>query len=104
LNPDSSGVRAVSTWTSRTSASDNAWFSVCWSAELGIFVAVSQSGTGDRVMTSPDGITWTLRTSAVDNQWSSVCWSSELGIFVAVSNTGTGDRVMTSSDGITWNI
>ena len=26
-------------------------------------VAVAASGTGNRVMTSPDGITWTLRTS-----------------------------------------
>jgi hypothetical protein len=39
-------------WTSRTSAVDNDWNSVCWSAELGLFVAVSFTGTGDRVMTS----------------------------------------------------
>jgi hypothetical protein len=76
---------------------DNQWISVCWSAELGIFVAVANTGTGNRVMTSPDGINWTSRTSAVDNQWISVCWSAELGIFVAVANTGTGNRVMTSS-------
>jgi len=104
LNPYSSGVKAVSTWTTRTSAADNDWRSVCWSAELGIFVAISQTGIGNRVMTSPDGITWTIRTSAADNIWFSVCWSAELGIFVAVSQTGTGNRVMTSPDGITWTI
>ncbi|TGM34765.1 hypothetical protein EHQ80_14050, partial [Leptospira biflexa] len=48
-------------WTSRTSAVDNDWRSICWSLQLGIYVAVSSSGTGNRVMTSPDGINWTAR-------------------------------------------
>ena len=86
----------VNNWTARTSATNNAWFSVCWSSELGIFCAVSWNGTGNRVMTSPDGITWTVRTSAVDNAWHSVCWSSELGIFCSVADSGTGNRVMTN--------
>jgi cytoskeletal protein CcmA (bactofilin family) len=102
LNPDSSGDKAVSVWNTRISAVDNTWFSVCWSAELGLFVAVSTNGTGNRVMTSSDGINWTSRISAVDNQWRSVCWSAELGIFVAVASSGTGNRVMTSPDGINW--
>ena len=33
------------------------WYSVCYGN--GLFVAVASSGTGNRVMTSPDGITWT---------------------------------------------
>ena len=86
----------VSNWTSRTSAADNDWYSVCWSPELTLFVAVAYSGTGNRVMTSPDGINWTSRTSAADNEWLSVCWSPELTLFVAVARTGTGNRVMTS--------
>jgi predicted RecA/RadA family phage recombinase len=85
-------------WTSRTSAADNQWFSVCYGN--GLFVAVSNTGTGNRVMTSPDGITWTSRTSATDNNWRGVCYGN--GLFVAVSYSGTGNRVMTSSDGITW--
>ena len=89
-------------WTSRTSPVDNDWRSICWSLQLGIFVAVSSSGTGNRVMTSPDGINWTSRTSPVDNDWRSICWSLQLGIFVAVSSSGTGNRVMTSPDGINW--
>jgi hypothetical protein len=92
----------VGTWTARTSAADNGWFSVCWAPELGLFCAVSTSGVGNRVMTSPDGITWTTRTSAVDNGWYAVCWSPELSLFCAVSNSGVGNRVMTSPDGITW--
>lgn len=43
---------AVREWTPRTSAADNQWLSVCWSPELGLFVAVAGSGAGNRVMTS----------------------------------------------------
>jgi len=81
---------------------DNYYYSVCWSPELTLFVAVASSGTGTRVMTSPDGAVWTSRTNSVDNQWQSVCWSPALTLFVAVSYDGTGDGVMTSPDGINW--
>jgi hypothetical protein len=63
-------------------------------------VAVADSGSGNRVMTSPDGITWTSRTSAGDNDWFSVTYGN--GLFVAVASSGSGNRVMMSSDGITW--
>ena len=86
------------TWTARASAADNTWQSVTYGN--GLFVAVSTSGSGNRVMTSPDGIIWTARTSAADNSWASVTYGG--GLFVAVSWTGTGNRVMTSPDGITW--
>ena len=75
------------------------WISVCWSPELHLFAAVANTGTGNRVMTSPDGIAWTIR-AATDNQWRSVCWSPELHLFIAVDETG--NRVMTSADGIVW--
>jgi len=96
-----SAVAAVSTWTSRASVADNAWFSVTWSPQLSIFVAVAQSGIGNRVMTSPDGINWTARTSAADSGWLSVTWAPELSLFVAVAYTES-NRVMTSPDGIIW--
>jgi hypothetical protein len=67
-----------------------------------LFVAVAITGTGDRVMTSTDGITWTSRTSAADNSWRSVTYGS--GLFVAVAFSGTGDRVMTSPDGYRWTL
>ncbi len=66
------------------------------------FVAVADSGTGNRVMTSLDGIKWTTRTSATDNNWKSVTYGR--GLFVAVSDSGTGNRIMTSPDGINWTI
>ena len=90
-----SGYWARQPWTVRSSAADNGWLSVCWSKEVGLFVAVAETGTGNRVMTSPDGISWTARSSAADNAWHSVCWSKEVGLFVAVAYTGTGNRVMT---------
>ena len=96
--------KAVSNWTLRTSAADNQWNSVTWSPELGLFVAVSGTGTGNRVMTSPDGINWTLRSTPADNNWFSVTWSPELGLFVVVARSGTGNRVMTSPDGINWTL
>ena len=84
----------------------NTWYAVTWGGPPGgeLFVAVAGSGTGNRVMTSPDGITWTPRTSAADNIWTSVTWGGPPGaeLFVAVAANGTGNRVMTSPDGITW--
>ncbi|MCA9359124.1 hypothetical protein KC926_02875, partial [Candidatus Kaiserbacteria bacterium] len=72
------------------------WYSVSYGN--GLFVAVGSSG--DRVMTSSDGITWTVRSAAGDNDaWQSVTYGN--GLFVAVGWFG-GDRVMTSPDGITW--
>jgi len=38
------------TWTIRTSAADNAWNGITYGN--GLFVAVSATGTGNRVMTS----------------------------------------------------
>lgn len=88
------------TWTLRnTPAAIYGWYSVAWSEDYGVLVAVSNTG---KVMTSTDGTTWTERTAAAANSWVSVCWSPELGIFVAVSNTGTGDRSMYSTSGVTW--
>ena len=43
-------------WASRASAADNNWYGVTYGN--GLFVAVSSSGTGNRVMTSADGIAW----------------------------------------------
>lgn len=96
------------TWTSRTSAADNVWRSVTWGgpASQQAFVAVAQSGAGDRVMTSPDGATWTSQASAANSDWLSVAWGGPAGQqkFVAVAQSGAGDRVMTSPDGVIWTL
>jgi hypothetical protein len=84
-------------WTLRSSpltgGVDDPWSSVCWSAELSLFVAVSQT---QRIMYSFDGVTWNVKTVPEGNAWRSICWSPELSIFCAVAVTGT-NRVMTSN-------
>ena len=92
----------ISAFATRTTTNDRPWISVCWSPELMLFVAVAYSGTGNRVMTSPDGIVWTQRASAADNVWQSVCWSRELSMIVSASSDGAGNRVMTAY-GCTYN-
>ncbi len=89
-------------WLNSTTPADHDWMGLCWSPELGRFCAVAATGTGNRIMTSEDGVTWTQRTSAADQSWMSVCWSPETAQFCAVAATGTGNRVMTSPDGVTW--
>ena len=83
-----------------TCGGDLSWQSLAYGN--GLYVAVAGSGTGNRVMTSPDGINWTARSSAADLSWRSVSYGN--GLFVAVAITGTGNRVMTSPDGINWTI
>jgi outer membrane protein OmpA-like peptidoglycan-associated protein len=98
LITNSSSTVGYRRWISRTPAARLNWTSVTYGE--GLFVAVASSGNGNRVMTSPDGITWTSRASASNNEWSSVTYGK--GLFVAVANSGNGNRVMTSPDGITW--
>jgi hypothetical protein len=67
------------------------WAGICWSAELGLFIGVAQTGNA-KVMTSPDGINWTSRQSP-STVFKSVCWSPELGIAAACGS----NFIMTSS-------
>ena len=96
-------LNCTSTWTLRTSAANNSWQSICWAPEVGLFCAVANTGVGNRVMTSTDGIIWVSQTISPDLPWISVCWSPELGLFCAVAwPVTTGNDVMISSDGINW--
>ena len=79
----------------------NTIYSVCWSSNLKLMVAVGTGGTSG-IYTSSDGFNWTQRTAPNTNIWTSVCYSPELNLFVAVSKTGTNNRVITSPNGITW--
>lgn len=87
-------------WTPRLCCS-RSWQSVCWSPDLSLLVAVANSGTSKRVMTSSDGINWIARTTPANNSWESVCWSPDLNLFVAVAKDGA-QRVMTSPNGKIW--
>jgi len=85
------------TWTLRQTPADHNWRAVCWSPEQGMFLAVAESGTGTRAMTSLDGIHWMLSPTPADNNWTSVCWSPELSLFAAVATTGSGNRAFSAT-------
>ena len=86
----------VTAWTSHASPGGNGWSDIVYGN--GIFVAVAESGDGQRVMASTDGVNWSLRTPFAEAlAWKSVAFGG--GIFVAVSSA---NDVMTSTDGITW--
>lgn len=104
INFSSNGI----SWT-EANAPFIQWTSICWSPELRLFCAVAASGvSGNRAMTSPNGIDWTLQNSAfqptISNAWRSVCWADTLGLFVAVSSSGGTLRAMTSPNGVNWTI
>jgi hypothetical protein len=98
------GNIAVNSFSSQSSAADESWNGIVWAPELGLLAAVASSGTGNRVMTSPNGIDWTSRTSAADNSWENIAWAPELGLLVAVASSVAGNEVMTSPDGINWTL
>jgi hypothetical protein len=91
----------VSTWITRTAPSTLNWSSVCWSPELGIFVA-GNAASNTNMMSSTDGITWTARTGGSTGFWNSICWSPELKMFVAVAASTSTTSIMYSFNGTTW--
>ena len=101
LDPSSSGVKAVRTWTVR-SAFSSTWNSICWSPELGLFVAVAYPGTS--MMYSYNGIIWinTSITGLPGYAWSSICWSPQLKMFIILDRIG-GSGVLYSYNGINWS-
>ena len=64
----------------RTSSANNAFYTVCWSPELSLFVSVSYNGS-QQLMYSPDGINWTSGSLSASSTWYSICWAPELSIF-----------------------
>lgn len=73
-------------WTARAVEGTNAWESVAWGAEAGMFVGVSRNGT-NRVMSSSDGLTWAVESSP-SADWYGVAWASTVG-FIAVGTAGS---------------
>lgn len=97
-------TRAVSTWTGRNQSGGNWWGPLCWSPELGLFVAVGENSGS--VQISADGVNWTNRTPTDSNYaFRGVCWSAELGILVVSTSpysAGNLNRFFTSTDGIIY--
>lgn len=86
-------------WYPIAAANNNQWQCVAYGG--GVFVALSNNGTGNRVMSSPDGTIWTVTaTGAPDNAWGTNCLCYGNGMFVAVS--GGASNAMYSADGYNW--
>ena len=86
-------------WYPIAAAAKNQWNCVAYGG--GVFVALSSNGTGNRVMSSPDGTIWTVTaTGAPDNAWGTNCLCYGNGMFVAVSGGAT--NAMYSVDGYNW--
>ena len=79
----------------------NEWEALAWSHELGLLVSLAIDGTGNRVMTSTNGVNWVNRTSAGDSTWLGLAWSPQKNLFVGVGY-GAGGAIMTSPNGINW--
>ena len=85
-------------WTQQTAAANRDWQAVAFGN--GLFVALANNGTTNKVMTSPDGVTWTAQAVNNDVYWRSLVYGN--GRFVAVGAAGSNSRAMSSLDGITW--
>lgn len=85
-----------SSWTSRTSGTNNDLNRIIYSEDLQIIVVV---GNGI-ILTSVDAINWNLNNSNFENLLS-VAYSKENNIFIA---TGENFSILESSNGLDWNI
>ncbi|MBU9710138.1 glycoside hydrolase/phage tail family protein, partial [Paenibacillus sp. AK121] len=76
------------------------WRGVCWVAELGVFVAVADSGSTSRAVVSYDGINWQNYASA-SATFRGVCWSRPLSRLAAVATAST-NKAMYSQNSSPW--
>jgi len=91
-------------WTGYAIPQPNSEFvAVCFSAPLGLFVAIDDATFGGAVVvTSPDGTVWTQTATVVTggNSFQSIC-AGPAGPSALVA-VGSGAMVATSPDGVTW--
>lgn len=95
------------TWASTPAITNNDWNSLAYGTINGsdVLVAISTSGTGDRIMRAVDSTNfWYTVSSPADYNWDSITWSPDLLLFCAVASSGNTNRVMTSPNGLTWTL
>jgi outer membrane protein OmpA-like peptidoglycan-associated protein len=90
-------------WKAATGVINNPWRSVAYGN--GTFVAVSPTGTGNRIMYSKDGANWSLADKTEDATWGWVKFGN--GAFVISASGSTNRRtnlptLIYSNDGISW--
>lgn len=93
-------LTSVRSWGTRTIPNTNNYRQIAYGK--GLFVAISSSGVGNRVLTSRDGITWTARTSAADSGWVAIVFANNKFTAIAAA-TAAPNGLMESLDGITWS-
>jgi hypothetical protein len=81
------------TWSSRTSAADNDWNSIAYGN--GLYVAVSSTGTGNRVMTSSDGAEWSIQSSNIDSNWYGITYNNDTFVAVARTANNSTEQIIT---------
>ena len=99
------------TWTSITIAGTMQLNDVCWSPQLGRFVAVGGTfnSPSNQFWTSTNGIVWTAATAPTSLTWQCVSWSADLGRFVALAGLSNAvtptltTGIAVSSDGLSWS-
>ena len=75
--------KAVTSWNSRTIPTGN-WKKKNWVAELNHFIGISISTSGNRMMTSSNGIDWAYVVGAPSIALQDIVWSPELSLLVVV--------------------
>lgn len=90
---------AGETWTAATPPTAS-WRKIAYGN--GLFVAVANGTSGNRIITSPDGITWTARTTPSTYALWGITYGNGMFVAGALSNSPAGNRILTSTDGITW--
>lgn len=91
----------ASVWTIGTSVADISWWACTYGG--GLFAAISSTGTGNQIMTSPDGYNWTSRSTINSRQYLNIGFGN--GVFLGLpynTSGGTLDSVLRSTDGVTW--
>jgi hypothetical protein len=73
----------------------NAWRGIVSANEVGLVVAVANTGTGNRLMYATSPEVWTTGSSPADYNWENLCYAAELNTFAAIGTSGTGKRAMT---------
>jgi hypothetical protein len=73
-------------WVEINSPVNNSWKHITFSEDIKAFVAVSATGSGDRIIYSTNGIDWEIKKTD-DYLWNSVCYGNKRFICLEKSST-----------------
>jgi hypothetical protein len=88
------------TWNIATTPNSLNYFSIDFSPEQGLWVALSADISSSNIMTSTNSVTWTSRSKPDTTSMFGVAWCKQFNKWIANGST----KIFTSSDGITWDI